>query len=143
MSSVTRDQIESTIKEVIDPFLEKDLVSAKSVKDIEVEGGKVTVRIVLGYPAKSHFQTLAEMVKSKVGAVPGVTEATVEVTSKILSHAVQKGVQPLKNVKNKFIGDLKPQEDKGTILIEVNNDSYTVSMERKGYAQGTTYPIDK
>jgi len=100
MSAVTRDQIESVIKEVIDPFLERDLVSAKSVKDIEVEGGKVTVRIVLGYPAKSHFQTLAEMVKSKVGAVPGVTEATVEVTSKILSHAVQKGVQPLKNVKN-------------------------------------------
>jgi ATP-binding protein involved in chromosome partitioning len=100
MSTVTRDQIETAIKEVIDPFLEKDLVSAKSIKDIEVDGGKVTVKVLLGYPAKSHFPTLAGMVKAKVEAVPGVESAAVEVSSKVVSHAVQKGVQPLKNVKN-------------------------------------------
>ncbi|MCU0935854.1 MAG: iron-sulfur cluster carrier protein ApbC [Gammaproteobacteria bacterium] len=100
MSAVTREQVEAAVKEVVDPFLEKDLVSSRSVKDIEIADGKVTVRIVLGYPAKGHFQRLAEMVRARVAAVPGVASVDVEVTSKIVSHAVQKGVQPLKNVKN-------------------------------------------
>ncbi len=100
MSAVTREQVEAAVKEVIDPFLEKDLVSARSVKDVEIADGKVTVRVVLGYPAKSHVQPLAASVRERVAAVPGVTSVDVEVTSKIVSHAVQKGVQPLKNVKN-------------------------------------------
>jgi ATP-binding protein involved in chromosome partitioning len=100
MSAVTRDQVETAIREVIDPFLEQDLVSAKCVKDIAVDGAKVKVSIQLGYPAKSHFETLAGMIRSKVGALAGVESAEVQVETKVVSHAVQKGVQPLKNVKN-------------------------------------------
>jgi ATP-binding protein involved in chromosome partitioning len=100
MAAVTREQVETAIREVIDPFMEKDLLSAKCVKDIEVSDGKVHVKLVLGYPAKSYHETLSGAVKAKVEALPGVGEATVEVSTRIVSHAVQKGVQPLKNVRN-------------------------------------------
>ena len=60
----------------------------------------MTVRVLLGYPAKSHFDALAELVKARVAALPGVSSVAVEVTSKVVSHAVQKGVQPMKDVKN-------------------------------------------
>jgi len=100
MSAVTREQVETAIREVIDPFLDRDLVSAKCIKDIEIGDGKVVVKVVLGYPAKSHVATLGDMVKARVAALPGVSEVEVEVASKIVSHAVQKGVTPLKNVRN-------------------------------------------
>jgi ATP-binding protein involved in chromosome partitioning len=100
MAELTRDVVEAALKEVMDPFLEQDLVSAKAVKDITTEAGTARVKLVLGYPCKSHAPVLAETVKAKLESLDGVVTAEVEVSSKILSHAVQKGVQPLKNVKN-------------------------------------------
>ncbi len=49
--SVTKEQVESALKQYIDPYLEKDPVTAGVVKDIAIEGGDVKVKIVLGYPA--------------------------------------------------------------------------------------------
>ena len=100
MVEISKDTVETTLKEVIDPYLEKDLVSAKSVKDIAIEGDKVTVKVNLGYPAKSNKDELAKALKSKIESTEGVASAEVDVAVKISSHAVQKGVQPLKNVKN-------------------------------------------
>ncbi len=47
--SVSKEQIESAIKEYIDPYLEKDLVTAGAVKDTAIDGDKVKVKVVLGY----------------------------------------------------------------------------------------------
>ena len=52
MSELTQDAIKEAIKGYIEPHLEKDLVTAKAVKGIEIEGGKVNVAIELGFPAK-------------------------------------------------------------------------------------------
>ena len=49
--SVSKEQIESAIKEYIDPYLEKDLVTAGAVKDTAIDGDRVKVKVVLGYPA--------------------------------------------------------------------------------------------
>ena len=51
MSEVTREQIEAAIKGYIEPHLEKNLVEAKSIKDVEIKGEQVKVKIVLGFPA--------------------------------------------------------------------------------------------
>jgi len=100
MAEISKEQVEAAIKEVIDPYLERDLVSAKAVKEIQVDGSKVSVKVALGYPAKSNKDELADTLKRKVEAIEGVSGADVDVAVKIVSHAVQKGVQPLKNVKN-------------------------------------------
>lgn len=49
---------------------------------------------------------------------------------------------PIKNLPAKYIGDLDPVQDRGTILIHVQNGRYTISLERKGYKGGETYLID-
>ncbi len=100
MADITKDQVETALKEVVDPFLDKDLVSARLVKDIAIDGDTVSVKINLGYPAKSNKDGLAETLKTKVEAIAGVARADVDVSVSISSHTVQKGVQPLKNVKN-------------------------------------------
>ncbi len=100
MSEITREQIEQAIADYIEPHLKKDLVSTKAVKSIDIDGGKVAVRIELGFPAKGVLDEIAGEVERRVAAVPGVEAVSVEVSSKIAAHAVQKSLKPIDNVKN-------------------------------------------
>ena len=99
MAELTQLQVETALKEVIDPYLEKDLVSAKAVKNIAVRDGKVTVDIELGYPAKGSKDALAAKLKEKVAAA-GARDVAVNIVSQIVAHGVQKGVKPIPAVKN-------------------------------------------
>ena len=98
--SVTKEQIHSALKEYIDPYMEKDPVTAGVVKDIAIDGGKVKVTIVLGYPAYGFVDELAAELKQKIEAVDGVSEAELDVSWKIGSHSVQGGMNPLEGIKN-------------------------------------------
>jgi ATP-binding protein involved in chromosome partitioning len=100
VSNVSELQVETSLKEFVDPNLEKDLVSTKSIKNIKVDGDRVAVDVVLGYPAKGYAGELASKLKQRIEALPGVSEATVNVSWQIASHAVQKGVKPIENIKN-------------------------------------------
>ena len=100
MPAVTREQVEGALRDVVDPFLETDLVSSRSVKDIEVADGKVTVRVLLGYPAKSLVPELRRSLVAAAKAVAGVENVSVNITTKVIAHAVQRGVQLLPQVKN-------------------------------------------
>jgi len=100
MAEVTKQQIEAALSGYVDPYLEKDLVAAKAIKNIAIDGGKVKVEVVLGFPAKGYAPTLASTLEARLKAVDGISEAQVEVTSKITAHAAQKGVNAIKGVKN-------------------------------------------
>ena len=100
MAEVSRPDVEAALRQVIDPYLEQDLVTAKAVKRIAVDGGKVAVDIVVGYPAEGSKQLLAATVREKIAAIPGVQEANVTVSWSIDTHGVQKGVKPIPGIKN-------------------------------------------
>ncbi|RMG31403.1 MAG: iron-sulfur cluster carrier protein ApbC [Gammaproteobacteria bacterium] len=100
MAEATREQVEARLKDYIDPYLQKDLVSAKAVKNIEVADGKAKVEVVLGFPAKGYLEELRRKLTELVTSVEGVDEAEIELRTQIVAHAVQKGVQPIKNIKN-------------------------------------------
>jgi len=100
MGEVTKAAVEEAIGGYIDPYLDTDLVSAKSVKSVEIDGPRVKVAIQLGFPASGYFETLRQAVCERILAVPGVDECQVEVTTKIATHVVQQGVETLGNVKN-------------------------------------------
>ncbi len=100
MTEVSQLQVETALKEVIDPYLEQDLVTAKAVKGIKIHAGAVSVEVVLGYPAQGVKDALAARLRDKVLAIKGVTTATVTVDSRIVTHGVQKGVKPIAGVKN-------------------------------------------
>lgn len=98
--SLSREQLEEALKGYVDPYLNRDLVSAKCVKDIAIDGGAVKVEIVFGFPASGYADELSSTLKQTLEAVDGVDSAEVAVSSKIEAHAVQKGVDPIKGVKN-------------------------------------------
>ena len=46
MAEVTQAQIEEKLATYVDPYLERDLVSTKCVKDISVDGDSASVSVV-------------------------------------------------------------------------------------------------
>ena len=100
MAEISRLQVEVALKGFIDPYMKQDPVTAKAVKNIAVDGGEVTVDVVLGYPAKGYADEVAAELTRRIEAIDEVSAATVNVSWEITTHAVQKGVTPLKQVKN-------------------------------------------
>ena len=85
---------------VVDPETGRDFVTAKQLKNLRIEGGDVAFDIELGYPARSQIDALRKTLIAAARSVPGVANVSVNVASKIVPHAVQRGVQLLPNVKN-------------------------------------------
>ena len=100
MTNVTQSQVEAVIREYTDPYLELDLVTAKSVKAVRVSGDRVEVDVELGFPAAGYRDTLAAELKGRIETLNGVAAAAIDVRCKVTAHEVQKGLKPIRNVKN-------------------------------------------
>ena len=98
--SLTVESIRDALSRVIDPNTGKDLVSSKSAKNIQVDGAKVSVDVELGYPANSQTELIRKLVTDALGALQGVASVNVNVSVKIVAHAVQRGVKLMTNVRN-------------------------------------------
>ena len=98
--SITQEQVHNALKEAVDPNTGKDFFATKSARNIRVDGGKVALEIELGYPAKTQLEPIRKLISQKLRSIPGVETVNVEVTSKIVSHSVQRGVKLVPGVKN-------------------------------------------
>jgi ATP-binding protein involved in chromosome partitioning len=99
--SFTEADVQSALKQLTDPNTKKDFVSGKSVKNVKVAGSDVSLDILLGYPAKSVLEEIRAMVENHLrSALPGAGRISVSVSSKVVPHAVQRGVKLVDGVKN-------------------------------------------
>ena len=98
--SLTDSAIRAAIQTVTDPNTGRDFVSARQVRNLSIDGQDVAFDIELGYPARSQHASLRRALIDAVRTVPGVANVSVNVSSKIIAHAVQRGVQLLPGVKN-------------------------------------------
>ena len=98
--AITEADVQTRLRALIDPNTGKDFVSGKAVKKIQIGAGDVVVDIQLGYPAKTQHGYLRKMITDDVGKLPGVPRITVNMTQKITSHSVQRGVKLIPGVKN-------------------------------------------
>ena len=96
----TNDLILTALSTVIDPNTGKDFVSSKCIKNMQVTGADVAFDVELGYPAKSQFAAFRQSLMVAAKGVAGVGNVSVNLSVKIASHSVQRGVQLLPNVKN-------------------------------------------
>jgi len=98
--SLTVETVQAALKGLIDPNTQIDFASAKSVKNLRVDGGDISLDIVLGYPAKSQFDSIRKSVIGILRELPEVKNVSVNVSSQIVAHSVQRGVKLLPGVKN-------------------------------------------
>ncbi len=98
--SITIEQIQNTLRELIDPVTNENFVDGKSAKNIVVDGNNVSLDIVLGYPGKSVTETIRKLVIERLKKLDGVGNVSTNVFSKIVSHSAQRGVKLNPNIKN-------------------------------------------
>jgi len=99
--SFTENDVQNALKNLTDPNTKKDFVSGKSVKSIKIGGNDVSLDILLGYPAKSVWGEIKTAVEAHLkSALPGVGKVEANVASKVVPHAVQRGVKLVDGVKN-------------------------------------------
>lgn len=81
MKTVTEQQVLDALKHIVDPDLQRDIVSLGFVKQLDIQQGEVSFTIELTTPAcpvKARFQRQAE---EAVSALPGVTQVRVQMGS--------------------------------------------------------------
>jgi len=83
MSQVTEQNVIEALRQIQDPDLHKDIVSLGFIKDLHIDGGDVSFRIVLTTPAcpvKAEMETAA---RELVGALPGVSSVKVTMDAEV------------------------------------------------------------
>jgi len=97
---LTEKDVLDALSELIDPVTDRNYVEEKSVRNVRIEGDRVTVDVALGYPARGVLESVRSAVSERLKRLPGVTHASANVHSKIVSHAVQRGVKLVPGIKN-------------------------------------------
>ena len=98
--AITEQQVKEALSGLLDPNTGKDYISGKEARNIKVDGDNVSLDVLLGYPAKTQIEPIRAAVEAKLKSLPGVGKVSANVTMKIVSHAVQRGVKLVPGVKN-------------------------------------------
>ena len=101
MSPITEAAVLDALRAVKDPDLHKDIVALGFVKDLRLDGGRVSFTIELTTPACPVKDLMRDQAREAVRALPGVTDVAIEMTASV--RAVQRpeaGRTPVDGVKN-------------------------------------------
>jgi ATP-binding protein involved in chromosome partitioning len=97
--SLNEQKVQDALRAVVDPNTGKDLSSTRSARNIKLSGGDVALDVELGYPGRSQHDPIRREVVQALKRV-GAANVKVNVTSKVVAHAVQRGVKLVPGIKN-------------------------------------------
>ncbi|MNZ25665.1 Septum site-determining protein MinD [compost metagenome] len=100
MSVITRASVEAVLRQIIDPHTGQDLQSAGYLRDLDIQGGRVSLSLELGYAAGLFKGGLAQTVQMALEALDGVDSVQARVDTHIVPHKAQAQVPGMSNVKN-------------------------------------------
>lgn len=82
-AAITEQDVLNALGKVMDPELGKDLVTLKMIKNIRIDGTRVTFALMLTTAACPLKKELEDNSRNAVMSVPGVTEAVVETGAEV------------------------------------------------------------
>jgi len=83
MSQVTEQSVIGALSQIQDPDLHKDIVTLGFIRDLKIEGGEVSFRIVLTTPACPVKEQMETQARELVGRIPGVTTVNVRMDAEV------------------------------------------------------------
>jgi ATP-binding protein involved in chromosome partitioning len=96
---IAESQVQAALKSLVDPNTGKDFSAGRALKNLRISGDEVALEIELGYPGKSQHEPIRRQVAQALKSA-GATNVSVKVSSKVVSHAVQRGVKLVPGIKN-------------------------------------------
>src|SRR5260370_11035133 len=97
--SFSETQAQDALRKIVDPNTGKDLLSTRSARNIKLTGSSVSIDIELGYHGKSQQEPIGRQVTQALKHA-GAGSVTVNIGSKVVPHAVQRGVKLIPGIKN-------------------------------------------
>ena len=91
--------VQAVLKKLVDPNTGKDFVATRAARNIKLAGGDVSLEVELGYPGKSQHEPIRRQIIQALKQA-GAASASVNVASKVVAHAVQRGVKLVPGIKN-------------------------------------------
>ena len=98
--SLTNQQIEARVNDLMDPNTGKTFASTRSLKNLTISGNDISLQLVVGYPTKTLGCAVRDHVVGALKTLPGVGEVRVEVLCEVKAHAVQADLKPIKGIRN-------------------------------------------
>lgn len=99
-SPVSRETVMAALVTVKDPELHRDIVSLNMVKDLNVEGGHVTLTVELTTPACPLKDEIGRDIEAVLGALAGVEEVTIDWGADVRSSTPREGQKAIPGVRN-------------------------------------------
>ena len=100
MSDSLKKDVEACLAAIHEPHLDTDLMSARTVRSLTVEGDRATLELDLGFPCGDAGQALAERIQTAVQAIDGITHADVTGGFSVQPRAVQPSIKRIDGVAN-------------------------------------------
>ena len=97
--SLNEQKVQDALRAIVDENTGKDLLSTRSARNIKLSGSDVSLDVELGYPGKSQHEPIRREVTQALKAA-GAASVKVNVSSKVVAHAVQRGVKLVPGIKN-------------------------------------------
>src|SRR5260221_1698270 len=83
MSQLNEGVVLDALRQIKDPDLHKDIVTLGFIKDLKIDGGAVSFRIVLTTPACPVREEMETSARELVSAIPGVSEVRVTMDAEV------------------------------------------------------------
>src|ERR1700674_5551223 len=118
---VTEPAVLGALKDVKDPDLHQDIVTLGFIKNLKIDGGRVSFTIELTTPACPVKEQMREQAHAAVVAVPGVTSVNVEMSASVRAvMGPEAGRAPVDGVKNVIaVGAGKGGVGKTTVAVNL------------------------
>lgn len=97
--ALTEAAVHDVLRKLVDPNTGKDFVSSRAVKRVAVTDDSASVDIELGYPGRSQFASVEKSIADALRAA-GARAPSISVSSRVVPHAVQRGVKRIPAIKN-------------------------------------------
>ena len=120
MSNITESQVLKALSAVMDPELGKDLVTLNMIKDVKVEGTRVSFNLVLTTMACPLKKELEANCVNAVKAIPGVTDVSLTTGAQVPKSKQLPDKEQIPGVKNTIaVASGKGGVGKSTVAVNL------------------------